>query len=116
MKKWIFRISIVLNIIFCIGWLFYSLNTPSYKLGILNEDIKAGFLGNDSTIFIIPKGVTVRNVSPRGIEAIGQFENNRFEIIFTTDRDDLIDYSVPRKKMSEFGNYYSADKIPGTAR
>ena len=115
-KKWIFRLSITLNIVFGIGWFLNSINTPTYRLGVLTQDVNAGFLAGDSTIYKIPKGITVRDVSPRGIAAIGQFENYRFELIFTTDREDLVNYDLPRDSMFTFGNYYSADRIPGIAR
>lgn len=116
LRKLILTLSITFNIIFSLGWLFSSLNSPSYKLGVLTQDVNAGFLAGDSTIFRIPKGITVRDVSPRGIAAIGQFENNRFELVFTTGRDDLVNYDVPKDSLLQFGNYYSADKSPGTAR
>jgi len=115
-KKWIFRLSIVFNIIFGLGWFLNYINSPTYKLGVLTQDVNAGFLAGDSTIYKIPKGITVRDVSPRGIASIGQFENNRFELIFTTDREDLVNYDLPRDSMFTFGNYYSADRIPGIAR
>ncbi len=84
-----------------------------YKLGALKKDIKVGLFNNtkDSTYFILPKGLTVRDVSERGISAIGQFENNRFDIVITTDNNDLVDYNVPKYKLQSFGNYYSADNL-----
>ena len=109
-KKWIFILSITLNVIFALGLLFKKLNSPSYKLGILTQDINVGFFMSDSTIFKIPKGITVKDVSPRGIAAIGQFENNRFEIILTTGTDGrVVDYNIPKDSMACFGNYYSID-------
>ena len=92
------------------------MNSPSYRLGVLTQDVNAGFLAEDSIVYKIPKGITVRDVSPRGIESIGQFENNRFEIILTTDREDLVNYDIPRDSLFQFGNYYSADRMPGIAR
>src|SRR5690606_17344637 len=115
-RKWIFRLSITFNIIFGLGWFLSYINSPTYKLGVLTQDVNAGFLAGDSTIYKIPKGITVRDVSPRGIGAIGQFENNRFELVFTTDRDDLVNYNISTDSLFQFGNYYSADISPGTAR
>ena len=63
---------------------------------------------DDSTIFKLPKGLTVRNISDRGLAAIGQFENERFEIIITS-LDNLVNYNLPRDSLAQFGNYYSAD-------
>jgi len=114
--KWILRLSITLNIIFGIGWFLNSINKPTYRLGVLTQDVNAGFLAGDSTIYRIPKGITVRDSSLRGIAAIGQFENHRFELIFTTDREDLVNYDLPGDSLFTFGNYYSADRIPGMAR
>jgi len=115
-RKWIFRLSITFNIIFGLGYLLNCFNSPTYKLGVLTQEVNAGFLAGDSVMYKIPKGITVRDVSPRGIAAIGQFENNRFEIVFTTDRDDLVNYNISKDSLFQFGNYYSADRVPGIAR
>ncbi len=108
MKKWIFIISIAFNIIFLIGWGLNSLNKPSYKLGRLEKDITVGYFMGDSILFTLPKGLTVRNSSERGISAIGQFENERFQIVITSD-DEMINYEFPNDSLDSHGNYYSAD-------
>ena len=115
-RKWIFRLSIICNIVFGLGWFLNYMNSPTYKLGVLTQDVNAGFIADDNTIFKIPKGITVRDVSTHGFEAIGQFENNHFELVFTTDRDDLVNYTISKDSLFPYGNYYSADKSPGTAR
>lgn len=115
-RKWALRISITLNILFGLGWFLNWVNSPTYRLGILTQDVNAGFLAGDSALYKIPKGITVRDVSPQGIAAIGQFENNRFEIVLTTDRAELVNYNVPSDSLFQFGNYYSADNPMGTAR
>jgi hypothetical protein len=108
-QKWILRFSITINIIFGIVF-FINHNAYTYKEGILNEDVKVGiFNNNKSTFFTLPKGLTVRDVSEQGISAVDRFENNRFEIVITTDRDNLVDYKVSKEKLSTFGNLYSAD-------
>ncbi len=109
MKKWILIISIFLNITFLIGWGLNYLNSPSYRLGRLEKDIEIGYFMGDSTLFKLPKGLTVRNSSERGISAIGQFENNRFQIVITTDNWNLINYDLPKDSLAANGNYYSAD-------
>jgi len=109
MKKWIFRISIFFNVVFLIGYGLNRLNSPSYELGRLEKDIEIGTFSSDSTIFKIPKGLTVRNVSQRGIGAIGQFENERFEIVITSDQPSLVNYDLPKDSLQQFGNYYSAE-------
>ena len=115
-RKWIFGLSITLNIIFGLGFLLNYINSPTYRLGILTQDINVGFLAGDSTIYKIPKGITVCDVSPQGIAAIGQFENNRFEIIITTGSEDLVNYNISKDSLFQFGNYYSADRVPGVPR
>ena len=75
----------------------------------MTQDVNAGFLAGDSTIYKIPKGITVRDVSPQGIGAIGQFENERFEIVITTENSELVNYDLPNDSLDNFGNYYSAD-------
>lgn len=108
MKKWVFRISILLNIVLLIGWGLNSLNRPSYKLGRLEKDITVGNFMGDSLLFTLPKGLTVRNASERGLDAIGQFENERFQIVISSD-DELINYDLPIDSLGPNGNYYSAD-------
>lgn len=109
MKKWIFIISIACNVIFLIGWGLSSLNEPSYKLGRLEKNITVGHFMGDSTLFTLPKGLTVRNSSERGLSAIGQFENERFQIVITSDDWDLVSYDIPKDSLATHGNYYSAD-------
>ncbi len=112
MKKIIFWSSIILNIIFLfifiVGLVWNKLNSPTDELGILMQDIEVGSFMGDETVFKLPKGLTVMNKSERGISAIGQFENNRFSIVITSDRD-LIDYNVTKDSLNSFGNYYSAE-------
>ena len=61
-RKWIFRLSITCNIVFGLGWFLNYMNSPTYKLGVLTQDVNAGFIADDNTIFKIPKGITVRDV------------------------------------------------------
>lgn len=109
MKKFLIICSVLLNIVFCLMFLWNNINTPSYKYGVLKNDVEVGIFSSDSLLFTLPKGLTVKNVSPRGLNAIGQFEGNRFELVITTDRDDLVDYNVSESEQQCFGNYYSAD-------
>ena len=109
MKKWTFRISVLFNILFLIGWFFTWFNSPSYELGRLEKDIEIGYFSGDSTVFILPKGLTVRNASERGISAIGQFENDRFQIIVTSDDRKMVNYDLPKDSLNTFGNFYSSE-------
>ena len=108
-KKWFFRISVLFNVIFILGLIWNALNSPSYKLGRLEQDISVGYFSTDSVLFRLPKGLTVRDVSPSGLNAVGQFENSRFEIVITSDKESIINYSLPKDSLDIFGNYYSAD-------
>lgn len=109
MKNWVFRISILLNIFFILAYFWNYINTPSGELGRLEKDLEIGLFMEDSTIIYLPKGLTVRDASQRGINAIGQFENERFEIVITSDDNRLVNYNVPHDSLLRFGNYYSAD-------
>jgi hypothetical protein len=110
-QKWILRISIGINMIFLIIFLL-KYTAYSYKLGVLKKDVKVGiFDKKDSVFFTLPKGLTVRDVSERGISAIDLFENHRFDIIITSDDNDLVDYSKSKEELLPFGNLYSADSF-----
>ncbi|MBU2994804.1 hypothetical protein KO500_00045 [Cellulophaga baltica] len=108
MKKALFWISIALNIILILGIFWNNFNSPSNELGILKQDIEVGFFMGNETVFTLPKGLTVKDKSERGIAAIGQFENNRFYIVITSDKD-IVDYNVDEKEINQNGNYYSAE-------
>ena len=47
---------------------------------------------------------------------LGQFESNRFEIIMATGSEDLVNYTISKDSLFQFGNYYSADRVPGIPR
>lgn len=78
MKKWIYRISIFMNLIFIFLWGWNWLNAPSNKLGRLEKDIEIGYFQSDSAVFRIPKGLTVTNVSERGLGA--NLKTNDFQL------------------------------------
>lgn len=102
-------ISIVLNIYLGLVLGVGALNEPTRKNGVLKQNVKVGLFGQPGVLFELPKGITVEDVAPRGIEAIGQFENERFSIIVTSDRDDLVNYNPDPSEIMPHGNYYSAD-------
>ncbi len=102
-------VSILANVYFLFELGLRKFNEPSDKLGILQEDIKVGLFDQPGVLFDLPKGITVRDVAPRGIGAIGQFENERFSVVVTSDRADLVDYNVTEKDLQPYSNYYSAD-------
>jgi hypothetical protein len=109
MKKWLFGISIFLNIIFILIFVWNSIHSHSNEIGRLEKDIEIGYFNSDNAIFKIPKGLTVKNVSERGLGAIGQFENERFSIVITSNDASLVNYDLPKDSLDMFGNYYSAE-------
>lgn len=111
MKNWILGISFTVNIIFGLILLWDNMNSPSYELGRLEKDIEIGVFMTDSTLLKLPRGLTVRNASERGLAAAGQFENERFSIVITSDDPDLVNYNLPRDSLQQYANYYSAEVI-----
>ena len=109
MKKWTFGISILLNVLFILALVWNWLNSPTNELGRLEKDIEIGYFQSDNSVFRIPKGLTVRNVSERGLSSIGQFENERFSIVITSDDASLVNYNLPKDSLDMFGNFYSAE-------
>lgn len=95
--------SITLNIFLILILLVNSLNQPTYDLGVLSENVYVGTFGNSDVIFKLPKGLTVRNESPRFIAAAGQFERHRFAITVSGVHDE-IEYG---KNNHPFGALYS---------
>ncbi len=113
MKKRLFGISIFMNVIFILLFAWNSLNSPSNELGRLEKDIEIRYFQSENAVFRIPKGITVKNVSERGLDAIGQFENERFSIVITSDDASLVNYDLPKDSLDMFDNFYSAE-IPQT--
>ena len=111
MKNWILGISILGNIVLGLLLLWINLNTPSNELGRLEKDIEVGVFMSDSTLLKLPRGLTVRNASERGLAAAGQFENERFSIVITSDDPDLVNYDLPKDSLQQFANYYSAEVV-----
>lgn len=108
--KIVLSISLLINVFFILKIAIDKFNSPTNQLGELKQDVSIKLFNHaDTVLFKLPKGLTVRNVSERGFGAIGQFENNRFEIVITSSQANLVDYSKPEKELLPFGNYYSAD-------
>jgi hypothetical protein len=102
--------SLVLNVVFA-GWLLLDrFNSPSGRLGRLEKDITAGSIVDRQRIpFRLPKGLTVRDESPRGVAGIGMFEPYRFAVVITTDDSGAVNYSIPEGELHDFGEIYSMD-------
>jgi hypothetical protein len=90
-------------------WLLVDLTSqPRNRVGILNSNVRvAGGLQSAPVLFVLPKGLTVRDASPRGLAAIDMFEPHRFTIVVTSDDDGLVNYSRSTNQ-AQFEEYYSA--------
>ena len=111
MKKYLIRLSIILNII----WAFLIISDlfifPSKGYGKLEKNIYVGIFSSDSVVFYLPKGLTVKDVSAKGISAIDQFENNRFDIVITSDDENVVNYNLPKDSLNYWNNFYSIKKL-----
>lgn len=77
------------------------------KIGILTEDIQVGLYGTDKEFFTLPRGLVVRDTHETGA---GWFENNRFRIVVTSDRENLVNYDeVMVLNKEKHNELYSAD-------
>lgn len=66
MKKWIFRISILINIIVAILFIVYRQNISLDKLNHLEKDTQISLLGSDSTAFNVSTREKNTNNLPQG--------------------------------------------------
>lgn len=110
-KSFLLPVSIILNLVFLAIILFLILRgSPEIKYGrygVLRDNIEIGRFGEDEKIFALPKGLIVRDASAFGMD---WFEPNRFRVVITSERKNLVDYSIDQEKAkSEHGEYYSAD-------
>ena len=88
-----------------------SFNATSGRIGVLTRDIHAGSFSDESVLFSLPKGLTVRDESPRGLNAIDLFEPHRYAIVLTTEDEKLIDFNSPKKHSHD--ELYSIDNRKG---
>ena len=103
-----FVVSVLLNIFILIAWS----NQPSYKIGILLHDVEVADYANDSRIlFKLPKGITVMNVSPRGLATVGLFDSERFSFTITVSDSELINYSSIPDGKSPYAALYQVAKV-----
>ena len=79
------------------------------KLGVLTRDIEVGQFNKNETIFNLPKGLIVQDVSATGMD---RFEPFRFRIVVSTEAESLVDYSTNLlDRRDHDGEYYSADVV-----
>lgn len=105
--KLFWRILLIVSLLVNLWVLLNALSSPSGRLGKLEREVRVRHFLSDSVLFVLPKGIDVRDASERGIGAIGQFENQRFTIVITSDDASLVNYDVSRKDVQPFGHMYS---------
>jgi len=91
------KILLIVSLIVNISVGIDLFNAPENKLGVLTKDVEVVmyFAGTDKKIIVsFPKGLTVKNESPRGFASISLFSPYRFSITIATGEDDLVDYSA----------------------
>jgi hypothetical protein len=102
-------VSLVINFLFIANYSVKKINSPTGRYGILKQDIKVFFPKDGDprqpvTVFL-PKGIIVRDASPRGFDHVDLFEPYRFNITFMSDKKDVVDFSVDIKKLKQLPFY-----------
>jgi hypothetical protein len=105
----IFGCSLAANFVFTVTFALDRLNRPEDRIGVLTRNVEVGSFSGTETIFRLPRGLTVRDASPRFLEAVDQFEPHRFSIVVTTEDESLINYRSPRESLHQDEEYYSVD-------
>lgn len=101
--------SLLLNVALACVVGVEKLSAPEDRVGVLTKNLEIGSFSGTATMFRLPKGLTVRDASPRFLAAIGQFEPYRFSIVITSEDESLINYRVARAKLHPHEEYYSAE-------
>ena len=101
--------SVLLNVGFGVLQLVDRWNAPEDRVGVLTRDLEVGSFGGTNVIFSLPKGLTVRDASPRFLASIDVFEPHRFSVTMTTENEDLVNYQVDRSALRRDEELYSLD-------
>jgi hypothetical protein len=110
-KKRLWQLLFCISIFFNVFAIVTTINEPDYKLGILKQDIAiAEYRDDRKVLFKLPKGMTVVNVSPRGIAEIGLVHPQRFSFTVAQFSSEFIDYSNSSEKSPHGGLYQLASK------
>ncbi|AXR69433.1 hypothetical protein [Leptospira mayottensis] len=106
-------LSLFLNVFFVLKEVYTLLDgypeKPNGELGILKQDLVVGKFDQKGSLFKLPKGLIVRDASATGMD---YFEPNRFKIIVTADREDLVNYNVTEKELLNFNEEYYSVRSP----
>lgn len=109
LRRVLFGTSVLLNVALAGVVALEKLNAPEDRIGVLTKDLEVGSFSGTATIFRLPKGLTVRDASPRFFAAVGQFEPHRFSIIITSENESVVNYHVARSNLHLHQEYYSAE-------
>jgi len=101
-------ISVLANVVLAAWIVLQYTSTPTERVGVLAEELTVKTFQEPSLSFVLPKGLTVADVSPRGLAGAGQLEPFRFSIVVSSNRAALVDYETSARR-SAFGQLYSAD-------
>jgi hypothetical protein len=108
----VFFLSLAVNVVVgAIYWLNKH-TSPLPRSGILTQGITIGPSWNKpGPVIRLPKGLMVRDASPRSIAASDLFEPNRFSITVGATSNSIVDYGGSANLHSN--GYYSvrADKV-----
>lgn len=101
--------SLAANLVLAYPLVNRAINDPIDRLGRLTRPVEVGAFGGSDVLFRLPADLTVRDASPTGLAAIGQFEPYRFSIIVTTDDPELVSYAVRDEELRRDEEYYSIE-------
>jgi hypothetical protein len=104
-------LSIALNALLAGGWLLRELEgcaeIPDGRLGVLARDVEVGRFNEAERLFVLPKGLVVREASATGMD---WFEPYRFRLVITSEDAGLVAYPAEEARN---GEYYSAAATRG---
>jgi len=77
------------------------------RVGVLKQDLEVGLFDTNETLFILPKGLIVREASATGAD---WFEPYRFRIVVTANNERFVDYEPSAEEFDkQDGEFYSAE-------
>jgi hypothetical protein len=98
--------SLVANVLLAGYLVLDRLNSPTRELGVLTRDVTARFPDGSGRTFHLPKGMTVRDETPRGIAAAGMFAPYRFAIVVMAEQPEPANFA-PGVAVGSLGELYA---------
>ena len=112
----VLALSVLLNLVLVAMLGYVLLNgcaETDGRLGVLTRDVVVGRFQGTETLFVLPRGLVVRDASATGAD---WFEPHRFRLVVTSDKPDLVQFgAVPEPERDGVSEYYSADVESGPA-